>query len=52
MIFLGTPHHGSLLSPSPLGRFTDDLVRLPKNLVDAAKDAAAENPGQAVLQAF
>ncbi len=52
VIFLGTPHHGSALSPSPLGRLTDDLVRLPKNLVAAAKDAATENPGQPVLQAF
>ncbi len=52
VIFLGTPHHGSLLSPSPLGRIGDDLVRLPKNLMDAAKDAATENPGQPVLQAF
>jgi pimeloyl-ACP methyl ester carboxylesterase len=52
VIFLGTPHHGSLLSPSPLGRLGDDLVRLPKNLVDAAKDVAAENPGQPVIQAF
>jgi pimeloyl-ACP methyl ester carboxylesterase len=52
VIFLGTPHHGSALSPSPLGRFTDELVRLPKNLVDAAKDVATENPDQPVLQAF
>jgi hypothetical protein len=52
VIFLGTPHHGSALSPSPLGRFTDDLVRLPKSLVDAAKDVATENPNQPVLQAF
>ena len=52
VIFLGTPHHGSALSPSPLGRLGDDLVHLPKNLVDAAKDVAAENPDQPVLQAF
>ena len=52
VIFLGTPHHGSLLSPSPLGRLGDDLVRLPKSLMDAAKDAATENPGQPVLQTF
>ena len=52
MIFFATPHHGSVLSPSPLGRLTDDLVRLPKSLMDAAKDAATENPGQPVLQAF
>ena len=52
VIFLGTPHHGSSLSPSPLGRLGDELVRLPKGLMDAAKDAAAENPGQPVLRNF
>ena len=52
VIFLGTPHHGSSLSPSPLGRLGDELVRLPKGLMDAVKDAAAENPGQPVLRNF
>ena len=52
VIFLGTPHHGSRLSPSPLGRLGDELVRLPKDLMDAAQDAAAENPGQPVLRKF
>ena len=52
VIFLATPHHGSRLSPSPLGRLGDDLVRLPKDLLDAAQDAAAENPGQPVLRKF
>ena len=52
VIFMGTPHRGSRLSPSPLGRLGDELVRLPKNLLDAAQDAATENPGQPVLRKF
>jgi hypothetical protein len=44
VVFLGTPHRGSRLSPSPAGRLAEGLVRLPQDLVDAAKDAAEENP--------
>jgi pimeloyl-ACP methyl ester carboxylesterase len=44
VVFLGTPHRGSRLSPSPAGRLAESLVRLPKDLMDAAADAAAENP--------
>ena len=52
VIFLATPHHGSRLSPSPLGHLGDELVRLPKGLMDAAQDVAAENPGQPLLRTF
>ncbi len=50
VIFLGTPHHGSRLSPSPAGRLADELVRLPQGLMSAVQDAAAENPGQATVR--
>jgi pimeloyl-ACP methyl ester carboxylesterase len=46
VVFLGTPHHGSKLSPSPPGRLAAKLVRLPKDLMAAAGDLARENPGQ------
>jgi pimeloyl-ACP methyl ester carboxylesterase len=44
VIFLGTPHHGSQLSPSTLGRLAVKLVHLPRDLVDVTHDLAAENP--------
>jgi pimeloyl-ACP methyl ester carboxylesterase len=44
VIFLGTPHHGSRLSPSLLGRLANRLVRLPKAFVEAADDLSKENP--------
>ncbi len=50
VIFLGTPHHGSKLSPSPLGRLADDVVRLPDGLMSAAKEAASADPGQPQLR--
>jgi pimeloyl-ACP methyl ester carboxylesterase len=52
VIFLGTPHHGSRLSPSPLGRLGESLVRAPKDLMEAASDAAAENPALPALRRF
>jgi pimeloyl-ACP methyl ester carboxylesterase len=45
VVFLGTPHHGSKLSPSPPARLLSKLVRLPQQLMDAARDVAQENPG-------
>lgn len=36
VIFLGTPHRGSKLSPSLIGRLTTQLIRLPKGLVRLA----------------
>ncbi len=44
VIFLATPHHGSELSPSTLGRLAVKVVRLPRNLVDVMHDLATENP--------
>jgi hypothetical protein len=44
VIFIGTPHHGSSLSPSVVGRLADRLVSLPKNLMTAAQELAADNP--------
>jgi pimeloyl-ACP methyl ester carboxylesterase len=43
-IFIGTPHHGSKLSPSPLGRLAVHLVRLPRELMTASQDLAKDNP--------
>jgi pimeloyl-ACP methyl ester carboxylesterase len=45
VVFLATPHHGSKLSPSPPVRLLSKLVRLPRDLMDAAGDVARENPG-------
>jgi pimeloyl-ACP methyl ester carboxylesterase len=44
VIFLATPHHGSRLSPSSLGRLAVHLVKLPDTLLATAHDVAAENP--------
>jgi pimeloyl-ACP methyl ester carboxylesterase len=44
VIFLGTPHHGSKLSPSPPARLLDQFARLPGDLVRAAGDVAKEDP--------
>lgn len=45
VIFLGTPHHGSKLSPSPPARLVASFIRLPSRLVMATRDLAQENPG-------
>ncbi|TMQ34311.1 MAG: hypothetical protein E6K70_08305 [Planctomycetota bacterium] len=47
VIFLGTPHHGSSLSPSPPGRLLAQFIRLPKRLMAAARDLKEENPNVA-----
>ena len=44
VIFLGTPHHGSKLSPSWAGKLAAYLVELPKDLQQAAQDVGQENP--------
>ena len=44
VVFLGTPHHGSKLSPALPGRILRYFVRLPSNLVVVAKDLAQVNP--------
>jgi pimeloyl-ACP methyl ester carboxylesterase len=45
VVFLGTPHHGSKLSPSPLGRLAVKFVKLPKDVLETAADIVQENPG-------
>ena len=44
VIFLGTPHKGSRLSPSPLGRLAVKLAGTPKQLLGAVNDVAKGNP--------
>jgi pimeloyl-ACP methyl ester carboxylesterase len=44
VIFIGTPHHGSKLSPSFPARLADKFVHLPKKLLEAAGDLAKANP--------
>ena len=44
IIFIGTPHHGSKLSPTWLGRLADKMVHLPRSLLTDVKDLATENP--------
>jgi pimeloyl-ACP methyl ester carboxylesterase len=43
-IFIGTPHHGSKLSPSPLGRLAVHLVRMPRDLMTVSQDLMKDNP--------
>jgi pimeloyl-ACP methyl ester carboxylesterase len=45
VVFLGTPHHGSSLSPSLPARLANRFVELPGKLMTAARDLAKENPG-------
>ncbi len=44
VIYLATPHHGSMLSPSVLGRLGARLAGLPRDIVAASQDLAKENP--------
>jgi pimeloyl-ACP methyl ester carboxylesterase len=44
VIFIGTPHHGSKLSPSFPAKLADKFVHLPKQLLQAAADLAKANP--------
>jgi pimeloyl-ACP methyl ester carboxylesterase len=50
VIFLGTPHHGSKLSPSFLAQKALRFVQLPKTLMAAADDLTKENPNLTVRQ--
>ncbi len=45
VVFLGTPHRGSKLSPSLIGRAVNRLIRLPKKLMKTADDLTSLNPG-------
>jgi pimeloyl-ACP methyl ester carboxylesterase len=44
VIFIGTPHRGSKLSPSLPARLAQRFIRSPKDLMADAKDLTAENP--------
>ncbi len=44
VIFLGTPHKGSRLSPSLLGRMVAKLAGTPKQLVEAINEVGKGNP--------
>jgi pimeloyl-ACP methyl ester carboxylesterase len=43
-IFMATPHHGSGISPSVVGRLAARLAGLPRDVAQTVMDAAAENP--------
>jgi pimeloyl-ACP methyl ester carboxylesterase len=43
VVFIGTPHHGSRLSPSFLGRAAARFVEMPKALVTEAADLVQED---------
>jgi pimeloyl-ACP methyl ester carboxylesterase len=43
-IFLGTPHHGSKLSPSLLGRLGARLAGLPREVMAITRDVLDDNP--------
>ncbi len=44
VVFIATPHHGSQLSPSPLGRLAAKLVRLRDDLTEASKEMVRNIP--------
>jgi pimeloyl-ACP methyl ester carboxylesterase len=44
VVFIGTPHHGSKLSPSLPARLVVKFVQMPRDLLKAAGDVAHENP--------
>jgi pimeloyl-ACP methyl ester carboxylesterase len=44
VVFVGTPHRGSQLSPSLLVRQSLRFVRIPQMLMDAATELALDNP--------
>jgi pimeloyl-ACP methyl ester carboxylesterase len=50
VVFLGTPHHGSRLSPSLPARLALHFVRAPKLFLDAADELAKENPDLTLRQ--
>jgi pimeloyl-ACP methyl ester carboxylesterase len=44
VVFLGTPHHGSRLSPSFPARLAQRFIKAPKDLLAEASDLTVENP--------
>jgi pimeloyl-ACP methyl ester carboxylesterase len=49
VIFCATPHHGSDISPSPLGRLAVHLVRFPRAFMTATQDLVRENADLATM---
>jgi hypothetical protein len=49
VVFVGTPHRGSKLSPSPLGRLAAHLAQMPSDLLTARADLIKDNPDLAKL---
>jgi pimeloyl-ACP methyl ester carboxylesterase len=49
VIFIGTPHQGSKLSPSPLGRLAVHMAQMPSELMTLHADIVKDNPGLAKL---
>jgi pimeloyl-ACP methyl ester carboxylesterase len=47
VIFIATPHRGSKLSPSPLGRLAVHLVQMPSEIRTIHSDLIKDNPGLA-----
>lgn len=45
VVFIGTPHHGSLLGPSLPGRVAAHCVQLPRDLMTSAQELMKLNPG-------
>lgn len=44
VVFIATPHHGSKLSPTFLGRWSKKLIKLPKQFNDTLADVMTNNP--------
>jgi pimeloyl-ACP methyl ester carboxylesterase len=44
VVFIATPHRGSKLSPSPLGRLATSLVQMPRELTTVHADLVKDNP--------
>jgi pimeloyl-ACP methyl ester carboxylesterase len=44
IVFIATPHHGSKLSPSWVGRLADKVVQLPRTMLNNVQELAAEDP--------
>lgn len=47
VVFIGTPHHGSTLSPSAPAQLMARFIRLPKKIMHAASDLARIDPERA-----
>jgi pimeloyl-ACP methyl ester carboxylesterase len=47
VVFIATPHRGSKLSPSPLGRLAVSLAQMPSELQTIHSDLIKDNPGLA-----